>query len=441
MAEAGVTHHIVLNAEGYIIKPETYQQANQAPLIQRVAMGEADMTSVSNFQFIRHDDFSGGEGQKTFGDPDNDKFWASYGYYPKDIEELRLHRAVELSYSAAINDCILKSFGGRLYLADKTSASLKYSTDGVTFSDFSLPTGYSGAITGMAVVHNDEMEERLLVMSATGIFFSIKTDGTVDTTVGTVAGHGVQTYVALGGTFACLIEWGHAIYFGHDASVMRRTGMEGEEVVNDWTGLVWWFTDVLKSAFTALMGTLGVWLPPDTWLDRFPAGQGVVTCIAPGLSPQRLCVGSYDSTIKKSFITLTNGVAEFSTDKGNAVFFQPGIELPDFEIRSMAGFQNLLIYGGRKEINGRSVGQVYAYPRQLICEIGEDLDDALDYTVRAMSMHENLLFAHSNNVVNSIECPGLFVLTDRGYYSGPCATVTPVDVDDPDWWFDGRFHI
>jgi len=424
---AGVTHHIELDGKGYMIAETTYRQANQAPLIQRVAMGGVDLTSVSNFQYVRQDDFSGGENLKTFGDPDSDRYWDSYGFYPKGIEELRLLRAVEKSYSAAINDCFLIAFGGKLWLADKTQASLKYSTDGVSFSTFTPPTGYSGAIGGMAVVHNRDMDERLLVMSATGIFFGIKPDGTVDTDVGDA--NGVKDYSGEfgGGTWSHVIEWGHSIYMGHDQAVFRRSAMEGTEQVLIFSvpGVYyrWALMKYLESAYGALMGRTGLFVTPTDFMDLFPAGQGAVTCMAHAQNPQILCVGTYDSGIQKSFITISSGTAEFPTDKGDAVNFAPALELPDFEIRSMIGYQGQLIYGGKKLIGGRSVGQVYIYPRRLVAEVGEDLTDAFDYTVRAMAVHEDVLFGLSNNVQSDGKhAPGLVALNYKGFSRGPQPT-------------------
>ena len=85
----------------------------------------------------------------------------------------------------------------------------------------------------------------------------------------------------------------------------------------------------------------------------------------------------------------------------------------------MIGYQGQLIYGGRKLIGGRSVGQVYAYPRRLLVEVGKDLTDELDYTVRAMAVHEDVLFGLSNNVQSDDKhAPGLMALNDKGFHKG-----------------------
>ncbi len=423
---AAVTHHVELDGAGYIVKKESYTQANQAPLIQRVAIGQPDLTSIVNAQYARQDDFTGGEGMTTFGDPDTDRFKESYGFHPRDVEELRLLRAVEGPYGSTPNDCFLIAFGGRLWRADKTSANLTYSTSGSGFSSFGFPTGYSGAIGGIAVVHNREMDERLLVMSVTGIFFGIKPDGTVDTDVGDV--NGVRDYSAefTSGTWSHLLEWGHSIYFGHGEAVFRRSAMEGTERILIFSIPGWFYQwasqNYLESAYGALMGT-GSYTPPVSYMDRFPARQGDVTAMAYALNPQMLCIGTYDAALEKSFITITNGTVEFPTNKGDAINFVPALELPDFEIRAMVGFQGQLLYGGMKNIAGRKVGQVYAYPRRLVADLGEDLTDAFDYTVHAQGVEEAVFVGFSNNVQsNGQHAPGLMVLNSKGVFVGPQPT-------------------
>lgn len=420
---AAVTHHVELDGAGYIVKKESYSQSNQAPVIQRVAIGQPDLTSIVNAQYARQDDFTGGEGMTTFGDPDTDRFEESYGVHPRDVEELRLLRAVEGPYGSTPNDCFLVTFGGRLWRADKTTASLTYSTTGSSFSSFGLPTGYSGAIGGIAVVHNRDMDERLLVMSVTGIFFGINPDGSVDEDVGDE--NGVRDYSEefTSANWSHLIEWGHSIYFGHGEALFRRSAMEGTEPILILSIPGWFYQwsdqNYLVSAYGALMGD-GLYIPPEQYMDRFPAAQGDVTAMAYALNPQMLCIGTYDSELEKSFITITNGTVEFPTEKGDAVNFVPALELPDFEIRAMVGFQGQLLYGGMKTVAGRKVGQVYAYPRRLVAEIGKDLTDEFDYTVRAMGVEEAVFFGFSNNVQsNGQHAPGLMVLNSKGVFVGP----------------------
>lgn len=420
---AAVTHHIELDGAGYIVKKESYTQANQAPLIQRVAIGQPDLTSIVNAQYARQDDFTGGEGMTTFGDPDTDRFQESYGFHPRDVEELRLLRAVQGPFGSTPNDCFLITFGGRLWRADKTTASLQYSTTGTGFSSFGFPAGYSGAIGGIAVVHNREMDERLLVMSVTGIFFGIKPDGSVDTDVGD--DDGVRDYSAefTSANWSHLLEWGHSIYFGHGEAVFRRSAMEGTERILIFSVPGWFYQwgsqNYLESAYGALMGT-GSYTPPEAYMDRFPARQGDVAAMTYALNPQMLCVGTYDAALEKSFITITNGTVEFPTNAGDAVNFVPALELPDFEIRSMVGYQGQLLYGGMKTIAGRKVGQVYAYPRRLVAKFGEDLTDSFDYTVRALGVEEAVFVGFSNNVQSDGQhAPGLMVLNSKGVFAGP----------------------
>ena len=420
---AAVTHHIGLDGAGYIVKRESYSQSNQAPVIQRVAIGQPDLTSIVNAQYARQDDFTGGEGMITFGDPDIDRFKQSYGFHPRDVEELRLLRAVEGPFGSTPNDCFFATFGGRLWRADKTTADLDYSTNGSTWSNFSFPTGYSGAIGGIAIVHNREMDERLLVMSVTGIFFGIKPDGTVDTDVGDV--NGVRDYSGefAAATWSHLLEWGHSIYFGHGEAVFRRSGMEGTEQIIIFSIPGWFYQwgsqNYLISAYGALMGNAS-FTPPVSYMDRLPARQGDVAAMAYALNPQMLCIGTYDAALEKSFITITNGTVEFPTDAGDAINFVPALELPDFEIRTMVGFQGQLLYAGQKTIAGRKVGQVYAYPRRLVADLGENLTDAFDYTVRAMGVEEAVFFGNSNNVQSNGEhAPGLMVLNSKGVFVGP----------------------